>query len=76
MSLPEPVGHLNQIIKDTDQAKGKSRHGLHLQRLNIVNVSKGCFATTQVKRHFLATPGGLQPRFQLSSWHLRRQTEK
>ena len=76
VSLPGPVGHFNHIVKHTDQVKGKARNGLHLKRLNIVYTSKGCCAMVTVKRHFLAMPGGFQPRFQLSAWHLRREVEK
>lgn len=76
VSLPGPIGRFNHIVKHTDQVKGKARNGLHLKRLNIVYTSKGCFASVTVKRHFLAMPGGFQPRFQLSAWHLRREVEK
>lgn len=76
MSWPEFEGHFNQIVKNMDQAIGKARNGLHLKELNMVKISKGCFAKVQVKRYFLPLPEGLQPRFWLSSWHFRRQVEK
>lgn len=60
MSWPEIGGHFNQIVKDMDQAIGKAGNGLHLKELNTVNISKGCFAKVQVKRHFLPLPEGLQ----------------